>query len=399
MASVGGRTRRQQRRFRDSHSNSEASSGGLFAVAVLECHVPMRLPFLLITMTLAQLASAGTLRVPADHLTIQAAVDAARSGDRVIVGPGTYREAIRMTGKAIILEAEKGPSRTVIDAAGLHAPVLTCVGSNSESVVIRGFRLMGGSGDRSRHGDTATVGGGIVLRGCSPLIENCRVMGNVATYEGGGVWIANHATPRFVRCVFTSNRAARGGGVYLNDSVGTFVDCRFISNTALFGGGGLAADAGSQVKLSDCRFEECRAAYNGGAIYIYDSTASVARCVFVRNSAGLSGGAIYQGYHAKIDLDDVVFRTIGDTHFGQWHADVSPPKGACCIEAMCIEVTRVACLDAGGQWSGADTDCIAVRAAACRVPRPGDLNDDTTVDIRDVAILMSLWGDQERPAD
>ncbi|MBT5657234.1 MAG: hypothetical protein HOI89_05580 [Phycisphaerae bacterium] len=359
----------------------------------------MRLLLTLIPMMLAQVAAAETIRVPADHRTIQAAVDSDQPGDRVIVGPGTYREAIEMTGKPIILEAETGPSRTVVDATDLNAPALTCIGSASESVVIRGFRFTGGSGDPSRHGKTATVGGGLVLRGCSLLIENCRVIGNVATYEGGGVWAAEHATPRFVRCIFSFNRADRGGGIYLNDSEGTFVDCRFISNTALFGGGGLAADSGSHVQLSDCRFEECHAAYNGGAVYVYDSKASIARCVFVRNSAGLSGGAIYQGYHAKVDLEEVEFRTIGDTVFGQWHADVSPPKGACCIEAMCIEVTRSACREAGGRWSGADTDCVAVRAAACRLPRPGDLNDDANVDIRDVAILMSLWGEQETPAD
>jgi hypothetical protein len=366
---------------------------------VIECTVRMRFLSILITMTLAQALAAGTIRVPGDHPTIQAAVDAAQPGDRVIIGPGTYREAIRMTRKAIILEGEKGPSRTVVDATDLNAPVLTCIGSSSMPVEIRGFQFMGGSGDQSRHGKTATVGGGLVLRGCSPLIENCRVIGNVSKYEGGGVWAAEHATPRFVRCVFLSNRADRGGGVYLKDSEGTFVNCRFVSNTALFGGGGLAADAGSKVKLLDCQFEKCHAAYHGGAVYIYDSKATITRCIFIRNSAGLSGGAVYQGYRAEVDLKEVDFRTIGDTIFGQWHADVSPPKGACCIEAMCIEVTRVACLEAEGRWSGPDTDCIAVRAAACRVPRPGDLNDDTAVDIRDVAILMSLWGDQETPAD
>ena len=392
-------TRRQLRGLRGSHTNSEASGSGLFAADVLECPVHMRLLFTLIPMMLAQVAAAGTIRVPADHLTIQAAVDSAQPGDRVIVGPGTYREAIKMTGKPIILEAEAGPSRTVVDATDLNAPVLICIGSASESVVIRGFRFTGGSGDASQHGKTATVGGGLVLRGCSPLIENCRVIGNVATHGGGGVWAAEHATPRFIRCTFSSNRAERGGGVSLNDSEATFVDCRFISNTALFAGGGLAADFSSYVQLSECRFEECHAAYNGGAVYVYDSRATIDRCVFARNSSGLSGGAIYQGYQAKVDLEEVGFLTIGDTVFGQWHADVLPPKGACCIEAMCIEVTRSACLEAGGRWSGADTDCIAVRAAVCRLPRPGDLNDDANVDIRDVAILMSLWGEQETPAD
>jgi hypothetical protein len=39
-------------------------------------------------------AASATLRVPEDHATIQEAVDAAEPGDLVLVGPGTYAEAV-----------------------------------------------------------------------------------------------------------------------------------------------------------------------------------------------------------------------------------------------------------------------------------------------------------------
>ncbi len=334
-----------------------------------------------------------TITVPADKPTIQAAIDSAAKGDRIVVAPGIYNEAILIEHKEITVESETGPARTLIDATGLSRPVITCVGSGNDRVIIRGFRLTGGSGDGTRYAPTATIGGGLLIRGGSPTIENCRLVGNVVTYEGGGAWVGAEASPRFVRCSFTLNRAERGGGVLVEDSEATFVDCRFMACIAIFAGGGIVVDSTSTVTITDSTFEECSAAHNGGAIYVYESIARIERCVFIRNTAGLSGGAIYQGFNAKATQIDLQFRTLADSVVGQWYSDMAQPKGACSIASLCIEVTEHACLEAGGRWAGGETDCIAALAAATPVPRPGDLNRDEFVDIRDVAILMSLWGD------
>ena len=42
-------------------------------------------------------ASGHTIKVPADQPTIQAAVDAAQSGDLILISPGTYHEAVNVT--------------------------------------------------------------------------------------------------------------------------------------------------------------------------------------------------------------------------------------------------------------------------------------------------------------
>lgn len=62
-------------------------------------------------------ALADVIRVPEDYGTIQAAVDAAVSGDVIRVGPGTYAERVRISTSGIRLEADR-PLTAVLDGSG-----------------------------------------------------------------------------------------------------------------------------------------------------------------------------------------------------------------------------------------------------------------------------------------
>ena len=53
----------------------------------------------------------------ADYTTIQAAVNAAASGDTISVAPGTYAP-FSFGGKAIVVESAAGAAATTIDASG-----------------------------------------------------------------------------------------------------------------------------------------------------------------------------------------------------------------------------------------------------------------------------------------
>src|SRR6185503_5340314 len=65
------------------------------------------------------ISSAAGINVPTDQPTIQAGINAALPGDTVLVGPGTYTEAILITGKSITVASSDGAKATVIDATGL----------------------------------------------------------------------------------------------------------------------------------------------------------------------------------------------------------------------------------------------------------------------------------------
>lgn len=62
---------------------------------------------------------AATLRVPQEYATIQAAVDAAASGDTVLVGPGTYVENVIIHG-SLTLRSSRGAARTTARHSGVR---------------------------------------------------------------------------------------------------------------------------------------------------------------------------------------------------------------------------------------------------------------------------------------
>ncbi|MHC4106896.1 MAG: hypothetical protein ACYSTY_02300, partial [Planctomycetota bacterium] len=69
---------------------------------------------------LARSASGSDIHVPADHLNIQTAIDAAVDGDTVIVAPGTYtgwaNRDLDMAGKAITVRSSDPDDPLVVAA-------------------------------------------------------------------------------------------------------------------------------------------------------------------------------------------------------------------------------------------------------------------------------------------
>ncbi|WP_335940216.1 right-handed parallel beta-helix repeat-containing protein [Streptomyces sp. PTD5-9] len=86
----------------------------------------------------------SVLRVPQDYRTVQQAVDAAREGETVLVGPGVYRESVRVTKPRVVL---RGTDRdaVVFDGGVRLANGITVTGAGSvvENLTVHGYLANG----------------------------------------------------------------------------------------------------------------------------------------------------------------------------------------------------------------------------------------------------------------
>ncbi|MDD3135923.1 MAG: NosD domain-containing protein, partial [Methanoregula sp.] len=104
-----------------------------------------------------------------NYTTISAAVAAARAGDRIIVHPGTYTEAVQITSPVSIV-GESGAGSTAIQATDTSGPCLTVL---CNGVEVTGFSLSG-----AKYAPAVLVKGtsgcriaGVMVEGCNEAIR------------------------------------------------------------------------------------------------------------------------------------------------------------------------------------------------------------------------------------
>ena len=157
---------------------------------------------------------------------IQAAIQAAASGDEILVGPGIYYlnySAVGIpAGKALTLRSTQSRA-AIIDAQGLSRGILV-EGAGS---VVEGFTVRNGL-------VLPDWAGGGVLLSTNSVLQDCLLTGNAAN-SGGGVYALPGAVVR--DCLIVGNRARSAGGGALLHAGAWMQGCSIASNTAPHGGG------------------------------------------------------------------------------------------------------------------------------------------------------------------
>jgi len=230
-------------------------------------------------VALAQRVDAASLTVAVDgsamFQSIQSAVDAAATGDVVLVFPGTYTASspvvLDFRGKSITVRAIEGPASTKIQAVGGQNALRFASGETSDAVL---------EGLRVETSDQAFANSGLAIQisGASPTMRDCWI-----SYVGAGAsaMSATGSAALFVGCYFNGFTQS-GAMCNMTNSVCTFLDCHF-SGGALWGGGvRLASDASHFV---GCVFDSNQSNGTGGAVRIQDSNTEFRQCSFRSNRA------------------------------------------------------------------------------------------------------------------
>ena len=272
--------------------------------------------------------------------SIQPAIDAATSGDEILVAPGIYRISHFVEipeAKTLILRSTLS-REAVLDAQGL-CPGVSIRGSGS---VFEGFTVQNGVGGGITVGAICTVrdclvrwnqayGGGGIFFYYPGVVADSTIQSNLATYWGGGVAF-NDTTGRLVRCVIRDNLASNYAGGVACQYGGTVSNCWIFNNRAIAGdGGGCHLSQGGELVNSVVAGNS--AGNTGGGVFSSGPDlvfSPVINCTIVSNAAAIRAGGVEAGYNTRL-LNDIIYFNAAPTNANLYNHNDYSIVSNCCV--------------------------------------------------------------------
>lgn len=375
--------------------------------------------------------------VPSEYATIQAAVDAAQSGDTIRVSPGTYFEHLVINSKSITIESTGGVNSVTIDATS-SGRCVSIEGVTGIPAVLRGLVFINGS--------TTDSGAGVLIQTSKAAVLNCRVQNNLTAQSigcawcagwrvrGGGMAILNTSHVRIENTEFiqnavkisfsayASNGQSRGGGLYVESSNVEIIGGQFDSNESIAEdnttagcsncnwpttgvGAGICVAADGVLSAVGVTFVNqwihgLNASFGFGAgVAVMGGTASLSKCRLQGNISNIPnnchcgpeqnfGGACYvdEGGTLAITDCDVAFNTVANssTDLGgalyNANGSISVLRSTFCSNSLPT---------ISGSWDDLGENSIE---GLCAPGCLGDISGNGIVNGFDLSALLGTWG-------
>ena len=223
--------------------------------------------------------------------TIQPAIEAATTGDSILVGDGVWtgpeNKNLDFGGADVVtLLSRSGPSSCVIDCEndgrGFHFH-----SGEGRAVEVKGLTIANGYVVDGN-------GGGVYCHNAGPsltnlVIQDCTAF--AASHSGMGGGVAMYYSDALIRdFTITGCQAENGGGVYVYDGSPEILDGAITGCQANEAGGGAWLRGGL---LARCTISLCETFDDGGGVFVAHANASVTGNRITENTAGRGGGVFF----------------------------------------------------------------------------------------------------------
>ncbi|MCP4291824.1 MAG: T9SS type A sorting domain-containing protein [bacterium] len=281
------------------------------------------------------IARAAVINVPADYTNIHDAVQAAQTGDTVLVAAGTYNdcthptEGPESTPACVIMKSGvtlrgAGPELTIIDAqeAGRGIFIEGVSDCSVENLQVTGaYAAIYGAGLLIRQVDSSveisdvrvtgcTDGGVVTINYSHPVLRRVTMDHNEAK-QGGGLAIEEDSNPSVIDCIVDNNEAPSGAGIFIRQNCEPTIDGTVVKNNTInanWGNGGGISVQSSSPTITNCEIlNNTTLGYGGGIAFLDNSTGLMEDCLIKGNNASFTYS---QGGGVSTQTSSPIFRRV-----------------------------------------------------------------------------------------